>query len=257
MTSSHMKELLLSEQFRNTVKMFISANVKADVAGHIGSQVLSIPKQKNVAFSRPLDLQHEHYDQRSEAVEACIARTVQVHQCGSACMKVTKTQLACKRRAPFVLSDVDWVNQDGQCGPKRTYGYFNNWCPPILQCLRANHDIKLISNGTETKDIAWYITNYVAKKQRRSSNTSALLAKTLAFDQRDEGQSRDLKALNKRLIQRCANTLSRQQELSAPEVISYLMGWGDRYESHHFETIHWYSVVSLLKKAYPELKTQQ
>jgi hypothetical protein len=37
-------------------------------------------------------------------------------------------------------------------------------------------------------------------------------------------QSCDLTDLNKKLIQRCGNMLSREQELSAPEVISYLMG---------------------------------
>ena len=31
------------------------------------------------------------------------------------------------------------------------------------------------------------------------------------------------------------------------------MGWGDRFISHHFETIHWYAVVNLLKKCYPIL----
>ena len=253
-TSSQMKNLLLSEHFRNRVKDFIHANIKADIPGYIGSQVLTIPKQKNVAFSRPVDPRKDGYDIHRLEKEKSMARTVQVHQCGIGCMKVSKTGLACKRRAPFVLSNSDWVNEDGQCGPKRTYGYMNNWCPPILQCIRANHDIKLISNGTETKDIAWYITVYVGKKRKRSSNTSALLANTLAFHHHDENGTADLKLLNKKLIQRCANTLSRQQELSAPEVVSYLMGWGDRYESHHFVTIHWYSVSSLLRRAYPELK---
>ena len=86
-------------------------------------------------------------------------------------------------------------------------------------------DIKLITNGAETKAIAWYITNYVAKKQKHSFNTSALLAKKLAYHQEEEKHMTDLAKLNKKLIQHCANTLSRQQELSTPEVISYLMGW--------------------------------
>lgn len=255
-TSSQMKELLLTEQFRNRVKEFIHANVKADLPGYVGTQVLTIPKKKNVAFSRPIDPRTEGSEREIAAKERTLARTVQVHQCGTGCMKISKKGLACKRRAPFALSDSDWVDEDGQCGPKRTFGYLNNWCPPILQCIRANHDIKLISNGTQTKDIAWYITVYVGKKRRQSSNTSALLAKMLAFHHQDQMQNGDLMKLNKKLIQRCANTLSRQQELSAPEVISYLMGWGDRYESHHFVTIHWYSVSTLLKKAYPELRTQ-
>jgi len=65
------------------------------------------------------------------------------------------------------------------------------------------------------------------KKQNVSSNTSALLAKTPVFHHSNEKASHDLSALNKKMIQQCANSLSQQQELSAPEVISYLMGWGD------------------------------
>jgi hypothetical protein len=88
--------------------------------------------------------------------------------------------------------------------------------------------------------------NYVAKKRKASSNTSALLAKTFTFHHASERRNFDLVAANKKLIQQCMNTLSREQELSAPEVTSYLMGWGDRYISHHFKTIPWFSVVSLL-----------
>jgi hypothetical protein len=168
-------------------------------------------------------------------------------------MKFVRGRYACKRRAPFALADDDWIEEDGRWGPKRTYGYFNSWCPEILQAVRANHDIKLITNGAETKDIAFYITNYVAKKQMASFNASALLAKSYTFNQASERRTTVLTTINKRLIQRCGNTLSREQELSAPEVTSYIMGWGDRYISHHFETIYWYSVISLLRKTYPVL----
>ncbi|KAH9048604.1 hypothetical protein EDB83DRAFT_2522880 [Lactarius deliciosus] len=147
--------------------------------------------------------------------------------------------ISCKRRAPFPLAAEDWIDKNGNWGPKRSYGYFNIWNPTILQCLRANHDIKLITNGIETKDIAWYITHYVAKKHNSSSNTISAFSR-------------------KRLPSiRCGNALSREQELSAPEVISYLMGWGDRFISHRFETIHWHSVVQLLKRTYPILNAQR
>ncbi|KAH9046023.1 hypothetical protein EDB84DRAFT_1632649 [Lactarius hengduanensis] len=150
----------------------------------------------------------------------------------------------------------DWIDKNGNWGPKRSHGYFNNWNLAVLQCLHANHDIKLITNGVETKDITWYITHYVEKKQNSSSNISALLAKTLAFHRTKERLTNDLKTINKWLIQRCGNALSHKQELSAPEVISYLMGWGDRFISHCFKTIHWHSVVQLLKQTYPVLNTR-
>ncbi|KAF8263015.1 hypothetical protein EI94DRAFT_1599533 [Lactarius quietus] len=150
-----------------------------------------------------------------------------------------------------------WGMCYGDWGPKRTYAYLNKWCPPILQSICANHDIKLITNGEETKDIAWYISHYVAKKQKQSSNTSPLLAKTFAFHQLEKHRSTDITQINKKLIQQCANTLSRQQELSGPEVVNYLMGWEDRFISHHFETIHWHSVVYLLRRTYPVLRQKR
>ncbi|KAF7305863.1 ATP-dependent DNA helicase [Mycena chlorophos] len=59
--------------------------------------------------------------------------------------------------------------------------------------------------------------------------------------------------MNKRLLQRCANTLSRQHEFSAPEVISYLMGWGDRFISHTYVRIYWDRITLVLRTIFPEL----
>ena len=99
--------------------------------------------------------------------------------------------------------------------------------------MRANHDAKLIMSGEETNVLTWYITNYASKKQQQSSNVSALLAKRMAYHTTEERGRTNLTDINKRLIQRCANTLARDREFSGPEIMSYLMGWGDCYESHH------------------------
>ena len=257
MSADRMKECLSTEEFRAKVKTFIATNIRADLPDVHGTDVLSIPTEPRVAFSRPVDPRTPQYEHNRDESEKRLARAVQVHRCGQGCIKLIRGQLVCKRRAPFALANDDWIESDGRWGPKRTYGYFNNWCPTILQCLRANHDIKIITNGIETRDIAWYTTHYIAKKQRESSNTSALLAKTFAFHRDSEKRNFDLVAMNKKLIQRCANTLSREQELSAPEVISYLMGWGDHYISHHFTTIPWFSVTVLLRNTFPVLNKRR
>ena len=159
--------------------------------------------------------------------------------------------------SPFAMSSQEWIEPSGSWGPKRYCGYLNNWNPVILQALRSNHDIKLITNAPETKDITWYITMYATKKQARSSNASALLATRLALHNAQERARHDNVDRNKRLLQRCANALSREQEFSAPEVVSYIMGWGDRYISHNFVMIYWDSVVITLLKAYPGLKKKR
>ncbi len=251
-----MKERLLNSDFRNNIRQFITANIRAHLPGTEGVSTLSIPHERTVAFSRPVDPRLPYYEEHSTDTEKRIARTVQVHQCSQSCMKFSNRQLVCKRRAPFPLANEDWIGEDGQWGPKRTYGYLNNWCPAILQSIWANHDIKLITNGMETKDIAWYITHYVAKKQNDSTNISTLLVKTFAFHHAAKNQLTDLSAINKKLVQQCGNSLSHQQELSAPEVVAYLMGWGDCFISHHFQIIHWNSIVQLLKKTFPVLRQQ-
>ena len=250
-----MKQYLLSEEFREHLKTFISTNIRADLPDVLGKAVLSVPKDSAVAFSRPVDPRKPDYDQKSRCAEKKLARSLQIHQCNRGCMRLVNGHWVCKRRTPFTLADEAWITEDGLWGPQRSYGYFNNFCPALLQSVRANHDIKLITNGADTKHIGWYITNYVAKKQKESTNTSALLANTFAFQAEEEKRTTELTLLNKRLIQRCANTLTRQQELSAPEVVSYLMGWGDRFISHHFETIHWHAVMRLLKTIYPILRS--
>ena len=160
----------------------------------------------------------------------------------------------CKRRAPFPLAAEDWVDIIGLWGPKRLCAFLNNWNPPLTRTLRANHDSKLIMSGGETNVLTWYITNYASKKQQRSSNVSALLAKRVAFHTVEERGRTDIANINKRLIQRCANTLTRDREFSGPEIMSYLMGWGDRYESHYYVGISVDAIMAAIKESFPGLK---
>ncbi|KAF8224009.1 hypothetical protein L208DRAFT_1228349, partial [Tricholoma matsutake] len=140
------------------------------------------------------------------------------------------------------------------------YGYLNNWNPAVLHCLQANHDIKLITNGEDTKNMSFYISNYTTKKQTKSLNTSTW-KEAGASNTRDSWAQKHVRNLhnmdcidmNKKLIQCCANTLTRQQEFSSPEIESYLMGWGDHYLSHNYAPIYWDSIVQTVKKSFPEL----
>ena len=187
-----------------------------------------------------------------------MVHAVQVHQCSKeACLVLKNDRLQCKRHAPFDLSPRDWIDEDGTWGPRRTNGYINNWNPSILHCVRSNHDIKLVTNVTETKDLTFYITNYVAKKQQDSSNVSALIAKRLAFHQKQEKYTVDANLLNKRLIQCCANTLSREQKFSAPEVCSYLRRQGDRFISDFFVPIYLDGFRSTFKKCISRVASEE
>lgn len=235
------------------MKLFIATNIHAHVPDPGGCSLLLSSKYNAASFSHPVDPHQTAYNKLASAVEFCTVCAIQMHECTCACLRLSKGHWVCKCCAPFPLADDNLVNEHGDWGPKCQYGFLNNFCPSLVQTLHSNHNIKLIMNGISTKNLVWYISKYAMKLQELSMNMSALLAKMYAFKPDQKACLADLSWLNKNLLQRCANTLSHKQELSAPQVVSYLMGWGDCFISHHFETIHWYAVVSLLKRCYPIL----
>ena len=253
-SSADMQHALTHIDFRSKIQAYIKSVIRADIHTFNTASILAqVPKESGITYSRPLD-PRLFAESSLELQEIKLARAVQLHQCSSTtCLKTISGRLQCKRGAPFPLSPAEWVKETRDWGPKRFCAYLNNWNPTLMRSLRANHDLKLIMNGGETSAITWYITNYATKKQTRSSNVSALLAKRLAFHKLEEAKQADLTALNKRLIQRCANALTRDREFSILEIISYLMGWSDRYESHLYTNIYWDSVEGTLKRVFPEL----
>jgi hypothetical protein len=61
---------------------------------------------------------------------------------------------------------------------------------------------------------------------------------------------------NASFVFRCGLALNREQEYSGQQVMSYLMGKGDTIQSHTYSPIYWSSVVSALKKRFPELQSR-
>ena len=170
----------------------------------------------------------------------------------------------CKRRAPFQLSDVDSIDETGNWRQKRLYGYVNGWIPGILVNVRCNNDGKLLTHGSDTKKVARYTTMYAAKKQGKSYNASAVMAKGYAYhlDHLQAGGGCEsyldgIRDVQRLLLFRLVHALNREQELAAPMVISYLMGWGDTYRSHHYSPIYWSSFVHALLSAFPSLRMSQ
>ena len=140
-------------------------------------------------------------------------------------------------------------------GPRRLCCWLNSYNRWLLLCGRCNHDVKLIVNGCETCVLVLYIGNYATKKQSRSSNTSALLAKRLAFHRQSSSSVQDILDNNRLLLQRCTNALITQKEFSGPEIASYLMGWGDTFISHSYSLLFLDAAMASLYEAFPGLQT--
>ena len=257
-SSDEISTLLKTEEFRARVVSFIRANIRAYAPGfENGESVKKLPHDNEVLYGRPPVPGSPDYDAQLTSSEVLIARMEKLHTCKPRrCLVFNKKgQLACKRRAPFQLAEDDFVTETGLCGPKRLYGYINAWCPAILLNARCNNDIKFLTNGGDTKNITFYVTSYAAKKQGKNHNMSAIMAQGFAYhlDHPKPEYVDDLKDQHRLLLFRLVHTINREQELAAPMVMSYLMGWGDVFRSHIYTPIYWTSVAAALYKTFPEL----
>ncbi|KAF9233365.1 hypothetical protein BU15DRAFT_53997, partial [Melanogaster broomeanus] len=162
----------------------------------------------------------------------------------------------CKRHAPFELSTDDEVEKDGRWRSKRSYGFLNGWMPSLSVNIHCNNDAKLLTNGGDTRNVSFYVTGYQTKKQGKNYNVSAVMAKGYAQHVERQRNATYLQALRDQqclLLFRVVHAINREQELSAPMVISYLMGWGDTYCSHHYTPVYWSAFTQLLVAEFPSL----
>jgi hypothetical protein len=250
--------LLRTDTFRERVVTFLRANFRAYTPGlESAESIEKIPHNNEVSYSRPPNPDRMDYDEEILRLEQSLARMEQVHTCKPRRCLIydKKNQLVCKRRAPFQVSDDDFVTETGRCGPKRLYGYINAWVPSILINARCNNDGKFLTSGADTKNITFYVTSYAAKKQGKNYNLSAVMADGYAYhlDHPKPEYNDKIRDQQRLLLFRLVHSINREQELAAPMVISYLMGWGDVYRSHTYSSIYWSSFVSALNATFPKL----
>ena len=160
----------------------------------------------------------------------------------------------CKRHAPFQLSEMDVVEENGYWHPQWQYRFINNFIPNVLVYAHCNHDRKLLSNGIATKKVAWYITKYATKPQQPNSNPSALLYKGLVYHFEEEKYISDIHESTHLLLFHMQLAVNHYSEQCAPQVVSYLMGWGDSVFSHQYVSLYWTSMVRYLKHMFPDLQ---
>ena len=250
-----MHTLLKSEKFQQRVTDFIRENIRAYLPGlESDDSIGNIRNEVEVAYSRLPNPNAVNYDDEVANLELRVARSKNLHTCEiRRCLVPSKSgPLICKRRAPFEKSLVDFVDDQGNWGPKRLHGFMNGWNPALTINLRCNNDIKLLTNTRDTMNITYYITSYQTKKQGRNFNMSAVLTKGFAFHcQRPYVDT--LRDQQRLLLFRLVHAINREQELAAPMVMSYLMGWGDTYCSHHYSPIYWASFVAQLLRTHPQL----
>ncbi|KAL4068929.1 hypothetical protein V8B97DRAFT_2024586 [Scleroderma yunnanense] len=154
--SGKIEKLLSAEDFHQQICKFIKENICAYIPGFESAEVLKkIPNDVEVAYSHSPNPQSPNYN--SEIHHTCKMWC---------CLVLNKTR--------------QWVCKQC-CGMKRLYGYINTWVPRTTINAHCNNDIKLLTNSREMTNISFYIMMYLTKKQGKSYNLSAIMAKAFIF----------------------------------------------------------------------------
>jgi Helitron helicase-like domain at N-terminus len=253
--ADEMLELLGEEGFRKKVATYIDHVIHGHLDGFDERYVKGNDREPHISFSRPPDPRAPDWEARMKEMEWKLARAHQVHVCKrSTCLqRNSKGNFVCKRRAPWPLIERTVVHATGVLDIRRTYGFLNAYSPAILVALRCNNDLKVVIYGSDTKNLGMYLTNYQSKDPAKTYNMSALLSSALMYHQGHLSHLGSVQEQNRLLIYRCFNILNRQAELSAPQVMSYLMNWGDRFVSHQYVPVYWGQLAGVLKRVYPLL----
>jgi len=239
---------LQEESFREQIRTYIKANVRAHLDDLGEHDIKSMTRNSELAYSQPPDPCQPNWAVKTHQLERQLARSQQVHTCSvGTCLRKVNGQMKCKRKAPWPLSNEDYVDNRGNWGPKRTYSYINGYCPLLLTTMRCNNDLKINMNGADTKDVAFYITAYAMKKQKKTHNLSALMASAMPYHTANP-RYEDIRERNRLLLYRCINMINRETELSGPQVASYLMGYGDTFTSHNYAPLYTTSFFSAVRQ---------
>ena len=254
--ADEMLEMLTQNNFRERIATFVEHNIRTHLDGFDEGIVERMERQPHISFSRMPDPRSPDWKDTFNDFERKLARAHQLHVCKmSTCLRKDRHgRLICKRRAPWPLIERTIVHASGIVDLHRTHPFLNGYSPAVLVCLRCNNDIKPVIYGQDTKNIGFYLTNYQTKDPSKTYNMSALLGSALVYHQNHLPQFESLRDQNRLLIYRCFNVLNRQAELSGPQVISYLMNWGDHFTSHQYVVVYWNQVANALEKVYPSLR---
>jgi hypothetical protein len=175
-----------------------------------------------------------------------LSRACQIHRHSATCFKYWKGPPHPKD-CRFGLDDQNFCARSafdmdsGEITLRCLDGMVNNFNDTMLELIRCNMDIKFIGSGASAKAILYYVTDYITKSQLKAHVAYAAL--DLAVHKLGEyhPEDGDLTVRAKRLLQRCAYSMISHQELSGPQVCSYLMDLDDHFTSHKFNNLYWTS----------------
>ncbi|KAJ6566179.1 hypothetical protein B0H19DRAFT_1066511 [Mycena capillaripes] len=126
-------------------------------------------------------------------------------------------------------------------------GLVNNFNATILKANRCNMDIKFIGSGPVAMAVLYYIT--MSQLQTHVAYAAFEVAVTKIGDY--DAEEDELTVRARRMLQKCAYSMISQQELSAPQAMSYLRDFEDHFTNHKYTNLYWSSFESFINSEDP------
>ncbi|KAI0745899.1 hypothetical protein C8Q76DRAFT_577991, partial [Earliella scabrosa] len=137
-------------------------------------------------------------------------------------------------RATTVIDD-----ETGSIMLRRLHPWIASYNDLIMFAVRSNMDIKHIGSGEGAKALIYYITDYITKANLPTElGLAALLYAINRTSEKYKGVSEWEKKSTAGAVTILINSMLSKQEMSHPQIMSYLVGGGDHYTSHRYRVLH-------------------
>ncbi|KAJ3549401.1 hypothetical protein NMY22_g893 [Coprinellus aureogranulatus] len=135
--------------------------------------------------------------------------------------------------------------QAGTIAVRRRHPKMTQYNPVLTFLMKCNTDIKFIGSGVDAKAFMYYVTVYITKSPLTMH--AGLSALSYAIEKGEnrgifaEASSEDTHG--RRIMTLALNSMLGCQELSHPQVMSYIAGGGENYTSERFQAVNWAEIV--------------
>jgi hypothetical protein len=120
----------------------------------------------------------------------------------------------------------------------------------ILFLLQCNTDTQYIRSGEAAKATVFYTTEHITKCDLPLHVGLQALDYATKMHLQNSPITPDVASSHKdhNLIMKSVNAMMGRQEMSHQKIMSYLVGSGDYYSSHTFQTFKWFDFVNVIKR---------
>ncbi len=244
-------------EFRDRLLMFLDDAISNCIPPGGNEDIVSVPSDASHACAVH-GIQNgipEHLIQQARDQDfRNLVKDCQIHSHSNTCFKYCdKYERICR----FDLDESNYIEtssfdyEKGELCLRCLNGLVNNFNDTIIRAMQCNMNIKFIGSGASAKAILYYITDYITKSQLKLHVAYAALELSIQKLGEYNPNEDDVSVRAKRLLQHCSYAMISHQELSAQQVVLYLLEYEDHFTSHNFSPLYWTAFESFIEEEQP------